>query len=369
MIADLFIHAIAPYCTVLSKSCKRASITAMKFASVRDLAQLPYFTLDPGGNLHLAEGIARSIIDFHTHIGWRFGKTGPIRHDRTPPVLHFFPETDASIDLNRYSAYDFTPKLKLRCSIETVKPFVTTQGITHTHTAANLCREMARLHIEQSIVLAVDRGNSRNSLDLLGIVRRYPNLIPFVSIDPKSHEIEKTFIKYVKAGAYGIKIHPPMQTVRPNHPGIMKILDLAGQYHLPVLYHCGYSPLMPVFERRFSRMEDFQDAVRSHPDTTIILGHSGIDDHEAVLTMQKKYSNVYAELSGQPPAVVSRFCVKADPDRLLFGSDWPYYPVALPLAKVLLGTQKHTSVREKILSSNAKRLLTQTRRYILKRRQ
>lgn len=341
----------------------------MKFRSVRDLATLEYFTCDPQGNLHLAQGIAKTVIDFHTHIGWRFGKTELMRHDRTLPVQHFFPDTNASIDLDRYSAYDFTPKLKLRCSIETIKPFVTTKGITHTHTAANLCREMARLHVEQSVVLAVDRGMSHNSEDLLKIVKKYPNLIPFISIDPKSQLIEEKMRHYMKAGAYGIKIHPPMQTVRPNHSGIMKIIELAGEYRVPVLYHCGYSPLMPVFERRFSKMADFEDAVKTHPQTTIVLGHSGIDDHEAVLAMQKKYDNVYAELSGQPPAVISRFCTKADTDRLLFGSDWPYYPIALPLAKVLLGTQKHIPIREKILWKNAKRLLTQTRTSILKRRQ
>ncbi len=340
----------------------------MIFPSVRDLAKLPYFTLDPMGNLHLAQDIATSIIDFHTHIGWRFGKTPLIRHDLTPPVQHFFPQTNALINLNHYSAYDFTRKLKLRTTIETIKPFITTRGITHTHTAANLCLEMARCRIVQSVVLAIDRGDSQNSSDLVKIVKKFPTLTAFVSIDPKSKDIDKIFRVYMKAHAYGIKIHPPMQTVRPNHPGIKQIIRLAGEYHVPVLFHCGYSPLMPAFERRFSHMADFEDIVKTNLTTTIILGHGGIDDYDAVLAMQKKYANVYVELSGQPPAVISKFCIKGDAERLLFGSDWPYYPIALPLAKVLLGTEKHLLIREKILYGNARRLLTQTRRYILKKR-
>jgi len=272
--------------------------------------------------------------------------------------MHFFPETNALIDLDHYSAYDFTKKLKLACSIETIKPILTTKGYAQTHTAANLVLEMDRMRVSRSWVLAIDRGKSKNSEDLLAVANKNNCLDPFVSIEPRSKTLKEHLTALIESGARGIKIHPPMQTVRPNHPGICMVLEIAGQFHIPVLYHCGYSPLMPKFERRFCAMNDYKDAVEKYPNTTIILGHAGINQYQQVIDIMNTNTNVYAELSGQPPGVIQMFIQKTDTDRLLFGSDWPYYPIALPLAKVLLATEGINQIREKILYKNAQRVLS-----------
>jgi len=44
-------------------------------------------------------------------------------------------------------------------------------------------------------------------------------------------------------------------------------------------------------------------------------------------------------------------------EKLLFGSDWPYYPSIIPLAKVLLATEREKDeVRADILGANVQRL-------------
>ena len=48
---------------------------------------------------------------------------------------------------------------------------------------------------------------------------------------------------------------------------------------------------------------------------------------------------------------------RADPQRILFGSDWPFYHQAVPLAKVLLATQGQPALRRQILWENADALL------------
>jgi predicted TIM-barrel fold metal-dependent hydrolase len=45
------------------------------------------------------------------------------------------------------------------------------------------------------------------------------------------------------------------------------------------------------------------------------------------------------------------------PDRLLYGTDWPFYHLAATLAKVLLVTRDRTDIRDAILRGNALRLL------------
>jgi hypothetical protein len=136
------------------------------------------------------------------------------------------------------------------------------------------------------------------------------------------------------------------------------MMELATQYKLPVLFHCGHSPLSPAIHKRFSNMEDYESIVSLYRNIPIILGHSGIDAWEEAVAIAKKYEHVYLELSGQPPSIIKKMMRTLGSDRLLFGSDWPYYPTALPLAKVLLATEGNEKVREKILYANINHLLT-----------
>ena len=71
----------------------------------------------------------------------------------------------------------------------------------------------------------------------------------------------------------------------------------------------------------------------------------------------RKYDNVYLELSGQPPQAINEIIKIMGSEKILFGTDWPFYPLAFPLAKVLLATENNPVDRQRILKTNAERLL------------
>ena len=48
---------------------------------------------------------------------------------------------------------------------------------------------------------------------------------------------------------------------------------------------------------------------------------------------------------------------KVDNDRILFGTDWPFFPMVLPLAKTLIALDGDDALRRKVLFSNAENLL------------
>jgi predicted TIM-barrel fold metal-dependent hydrolase len=54
---------------------------------------------------------------------------------------------------------------------------------------------------------------------------------------------------------------------------------------------------------------------------------------------------------------VRRILERAPEERVLFGSDWPFYHQAVPLAKVLLATEGAPRTRRRVLRDNAARLL------------
>lgn len=155
----------------------------------------------------------------------------------------------------------------------------------------------------------------------------------------------------------GIKLHPTFQLFRPTNRFALEIYDLAAKHELPILFHTGFSPLMPKFFRKFVVFGEFEKVVKDFPDTIFILGHSAISEYERAAKLGRKNENVYLEVSGQPPQAIKKMINTMGDERILFGTDWPFYPIAISLAKVLVGTEGSFKSRERILGKNAKKLL------------
>jgi predicted TIM-barrel fold metal-dependent hydrolase len=53
---------------------------------------------------------------------------------------------------------------------------------------------------------------------------------------------------------------------------------------------------------------------------------------------------------------VRRALTEGPPDRVMFGTDWPFYHQATQLAKVLMATESDPGTRSRVLWENAARL-------------
>lgn len=322
------------------------------FIDVQALASLKYFTTRADGMLTLRSGVCSSIIDFHTHIGWGFRL-----ENNLAPGDTVFPRIGASVDLRHYSAHDFTKTLIKRARRKTISA-VLAKGRNYNTSASHLREEMSALRIKTAILLSVDIFGTINSDTVLKVAQVQPAVFtPFISLRPRYKRNASLMKKYMQSGARGMKIHPPMQLIRPNSKLTCRMIEYAQTYNIPVLFHCGHTPLSPKMQKRFANMDDYAKVISWYPKVTFILGHSGIDQYEEAIHMAKKYENIYLELSGQPAHAIQKMIATLGAERLLFGSDWPYYPTALPLAKVLLATERNDTVREKILYTNALSLL------------
>jgi hypothetical protein len=222
---------------------------------------------------------------------------------------------------------------------------------------------MDLLRIEKSVLLAIDypvlSHNTDEWLEAVNATRDSRMRLPvFMSLHPFAGNMERRLRTHLERGACGIKIHTQMQLFRANSKGAERIYDLADKYRLPVLFHTGLSPLSPSWQKRFVNMRDIEDALRSYPGVRFILGHAGgIDGYGEAMRLSRTYGNAYLEISGQPPRVIEEMIRKTDTRRILYGSDWAFYPMALPLAKALAGTERYKKARRLILRENALALL------------
>jgi uncharacterized protein len=328
------------------------------FKDILELSQTEYFYLDESGQLRLKPKFGGRTIDIHTHIGFNYFLSRRINQNRVCRVEHYFPAQGVPIHLNRNSVDDYSPSQMRITFHENVKAMVTTRGIHSTHTAANLFREMERMGINRSVILPIDLVTSHNTRNVLRACHQYGDaLIPFGSIHPLAPLKKIRLVRQIRKGIRGLKIQSAIQMIRPSHPETIRLCRLAGEFHLPVLIHCGTSPVSPKWHARYTRMPDYRILIEHCPETTFILAHAGYAEYRQVAQIGKSNPNIYIDISTQPPGAIRYLVETVGPDRILFASDWPYYPIALPLYKTLVATADNARLRAKILYENAAGLL------------
>ncbi len=333
-------------------------MTSYLFENYYDLSRLPYFTLKDNRLIIDIDANIGPIIDIHTHLALAY--IFPMRidlfkdHGRTD---HLLPDY-AHLNLETYANKDYTPELLKRMKRIVAKQIFFKRGSHETHNAAHLTREMNDLGIKNAVILPVDLPIISNNARTYAKVAKYERkLIPFGCVHPFSLSIDRKLNKQIKMGIRGVKVHPNAQAIRPDHRLALKLYKLCAEHNLPVLWHCG--PVGIASEKADYRCQVkwYVPAVDKNPNTTFILGHSGALQMEEALEINKKYPNTYLDLACQSLPAIQKIIDEADPNRILFGTDWPWYHEALTLAKVLIATEGKEEIRRKILYENAKKLL------------
>ena len=332
-----------------------------RFDSTLDLARLPWFELKGGNHLVVAPDAADEVgpvIDMHTHLAMGFFRRLRVDLDaETPAVAHYLPVT-LPVDLDRYSNENLDASAMFAMKADVSVLGLTGQGMRVTHTAPNLVREMRALGIESAVVLPFDLPvGARNSDTLLEVARRYPELLPFGSVHPWDRHIDERLEGQRRSGALGIKLHPNGQFISPDAPRTVHLCGRCGAHGLPVLFHCGPVGIEPAAARRRSQVDRYERTIAENPDTTFVLGHSGALQHERAIKFASRYPNTYFELSCLGLAALRQVLEAVPADRLLYGTDWPFYHQSLTLARVLIATEDARTLRRAVLHDNAARLL------------
>ncbi len=327
------------------------------FAEGMDLARLPYFE-KRDGRLVLADDSVGPIIDVHTHLALAF--LVPMRvdlHKGDEPTEHYLSMHGRRIDFEVYLNKNFPPKDLGRMKRDLVLKAFTGSGMRRTHTIPNILREMEESGISQSVLLPIDLPVlSSNAVNTLNILKGNDAFILFGSVHPYASNVEGKLDEQLALGARGIKVHPATQMVRPDNLRAMRLYSLCAERNLPILFHCGPVGIEPKAGRRRSQVVLYEKALKETPEAIFILGHSGALQMEQALDYCKRYPNVYLDLSCQSLSNVRTILQEADTDRLMYGTDWPFYHQSIALAKVLLATEHDPMLRRKVLYDNAARL-------------
>ncbi|MGB9756442.1 MAG: amidohydrolase family protein [Candidatus Bathyarchaeales archaeon] len=177
-------------------------------------------------------------------------------------------------------------------------------------------------------------------------VKKYPKrLVGFGRVDPRREDAIKELIRIKNGlGLSGVKLHPMVECFRPDHPFFHKFFKKTNALNLPILFHSGDG---------FSSPGLILKVAKKYPKIPIILAHL----REGSVNALRECENVYVETSGTLPDFIE-LSVDIDENRVLFGSDIPYYryPTQIAIVEAAEISQK---TKRKIFYENLQKLFNQ----------
>ncbi|HEY40476.1 MAG TPA: amidohydrolase [Dehalococcoidia bacterium] len=201
-------------------------------------------------------------------------------------------------------------------------------------------RDEALREIDARMLGRLERRNAWTC----NLAREHPNLIPFINLDPLQDEATMTaelLDKVDNHGARGIKLHPGAQWFYPNDRRLWPAYRTAQEMNLPVIFHAGrfMSP------ETYSRPKNFVEVLESFPDLTLVMAHIGTGYEDEAIALARDYSNLLFDCSAiisntRPDADVTEERLTAiikeiGVERVMFGSDFPWYDPADSLERLL----------------------------------
>jgi hypothetical protein len=141
------------------------------------------------------------------------------------------------------------------------------------------------------------------------------------------------------------------------------IYEFCQDARVPVLFHTGTTALGDC-EIKYSKPELLDEVCQAFPDLKVVMAHFGWPWPDVAIAIALRNPNVFIDVSGWKPRYIPQSIIPylngTLQDRFLFGTDYPMLRQKewLDDFKASLAPKLKMGVAEKLLSSNAKRLLS-----------
>ena len=173
---------------------------------------------------------------------------------------------------------------------------------------------------------------------------------------------------FLKAGLVkGLKLYPGYEPFYPHDKRLEVVYELAEEFEVPVMIHCG-DTFTPRGKLKYAHPLEVDEVAVDHPDVKLVICHLGNPWFVDCMEVVYKNKNVYADFSGlvlgafteafeayMEQQIEEVILYAGEPDRFLFGSDWPICSMKSYVAFVQQLKMEEPQ-RHAIMYDNARRL-------------
>ncbi len=232
--------------------------------------------------------------------------------------------------------------------------------------------EMRRNRVDVSLILTsykVTAGRP-STHDAVRATRNLNNVFVVAGISYLHHTMDdlNSIRPYLEDGSVrGLKLYPGYEPFYPADPKLDPVYALAAEMKVPVMIHTG-DTFTPKGKLKYAHPLNVDDVAVDHPDVNFVICHLGSPWFRDCMEVVYKNSNVYTDISG---LVLGNFTDRfesymhkqlqemltygVEPDKVLFGSDWPISSMNSYL-EFMEELRIPPKERQKIMYENAARL-------------
>ncbi len=198
-------------------------------------------------------------------------------------------------------------------------------------------------------------------------VARHPDkLIGFANIYPPHEEaaLKEVDRALNKLGLKGIKLHPLVQGYRMDDPSVLRILEKACEYDVPVVVHVTSPVYRPFpdymgglmqevadFDSKWTKSTFLKEVFHHYNSRKFCAAHLG-----GIYDAQIENSKISFQTTGACVSAIEYAYLAVGPERIVLGSDYPFNDMANEVAKI-----KRARIPEEaknmILGENARKIL------------
>jgi len=211
---------------------------------------------------------------------------------------------------------------------------------------SSIAAEMKKHDIDLTVLLATYFPHKKSGISnfrLYDWVKDNKRFIMFGSLDFEYYfyqgynELEEMCLRSLIAG---IKIYTCYQKIETADPKFQKVMALAKDYRLPVMFHTGYSY---ASKRKYgmdtvSKPHDalsLEPVAKRHSEVKFIFSHMSKPFFHDMVTVAKRNDNVFTDMSGIIDSAydqgeikicteeIKTFVGECGSEKLLFGTDFP----------------------------------------------
>lgn len=302
------------------------------------------------------------IIDGHSHLGDIFAYQKNVIYKR-----------NVEIDESKYNPFSsfskkgFTGPFMDPNNPEEVQNIIDmTAEVSWANTLENMQKELDEAGVDFICLYPIEPFIAFG--DYLAASKVDNRILPFTSVnwqDPDTDRIKKKLLEDYKNGAYGLKLHPILQSLDLHDPRIEEVLNVWAPTDLPVVSHCGENSYYPDGMKDQEKPEggnidDFIYLVKKMPQVKFIAAHCGGLGPGGMEHLAKECAglpNLWVDTTFRSAEEMAEMVKLFGEDRVLFGVDRPFGTPVNAVEAAFEAFGKGTELSEKVMYSNMASLI------------
>ncbi len=164
----------------------------------------------------------------------------------------------------------------------------------------------------------------------------------------------------------GVKLYPGFELFYPDENRCHAVYEVCIKHDLPVVFHSGET-MNERWREKYNIPSEIAKVAKRFPMLKVVVAHFSQPHLAACRDIVLSYPNVYVDISGLAHPEVIKLCgretianiltdvVTRNPDKVLFGTDWPLCDVGEHL-QLVTSLPISDAAKTLILSHNAERV-------------